>query len=571
MDYSVLVDSYEALASTSKRLEKTKIISELLKTCSDDDLEPLIMLVQGKVFPEWDDHKIGVSHSYVIKAMSKVSGVSEDKIKEEWKTIGDLGQVAENLMQNKGQATLFSTKLTIFEVLKDIKKLATEEGSGSMDRKTGIISNLLTNSDGKEAKYLVRMVLEDLRVGVSSGTLRDSIVWAYLYEVSEVVEDREEYNKIIKITDSAYHKCNDFAKIARLAKKGIEELKKVELKHGQAIKAMLAQKEKTVSDAFDKVGRPANLEYKLDGFRMQIHKQGDSIHLFTRRLDDVTKQFPDVVRAVKENVKGDCVLDSEAVGYDKKTGKYLVFQHISQRIRRKYGIKEMAEKLPVELNVFDIISYDNKSTIDLPLTSRMALIDDIITQEKKKIVVVTRLITSNEDEAKEFFDKSIKEGNEGLMFKKLSAPYSPGSRVGTMVKLKSAQDPLDLVVVGGEWGTGKRSGWITSLVLACYDPGSGEFLEIGKVGTGLKEKQEEGLTFEEVTEQLKDVIISEEGREIIISPKIVLEIECEEIQKSPTYSSGFALRFPRVKLLRTDRRPEDCTTIHQIEQIYVEQ
>lgn len=571
MDYSDLVKEYEALASTTKRLEKTEIISKLLKKTSDEDLEGVIMLLQGKIFSAGQDSKIGVSHSYVIKAISKVSGLSEDRIKDLWKSVGDLGQVAQDLMKNKGQATLFSKKLTIQEVLKDIRKLATEEGSGSVERKIGIISNLLTNSNGEEAKYLVRMILEDLRVGVSEGTLRDSIVWAFLYDASEGIADREAYNEIIQIVDSAYHLNNDFVETAILAKKGVEELKQVKLIFGKAIKVMLAQKEKTVQDAFAKVGKPAILEYKYDGFRMQVHKKNDQVVIFTRRLEDVTAQFPDVVNIIKSNVKGDCILDSEAVGYDKKTGNYLVFQNISQRIRRKYGINEMAEKLPVELNVFDILSKDGQVLMNNPLKERIELLNSVIVSEDKKIKIAERLITSKDSEAEKFYEKSISAGNEGLMFKKIDSIYQPGSRVGTMVKLKAVQDPLDLVVIGGEWGTGKRSGWITSLVLGCYDAEEDEYLEVGRVGTGLKEKQEEGLTFEEVTEQLKDSIIEEKGREVKIAPKIVIEIEYEEVQASPNYNSGYALRFPRVKTLRTDRRPEDATSLRQIEQLYREQ
>jgi len=301
---------------------------------------------------------------------------------------------------------------------------------------------------------------------------------------------------------------------------------------------------------------------------LQCHKQGKDIKLFTRRLDNVTNQFPDVVEHLKKNVKGDeFILDSEAVGFDPKTEKYLPFQKISQRIKRKYDIEEIAKKFPVELNVFDILYYNGKTLINEDFIERRKILEKIVSNKKKQIVVVRNSITDNEKDVEKFYKESLAAGNEGIMFKKLDAPYKPGARVGHMVKMKPIMDTLDLVVVGAEWGTGRRANWLSSFTLACQDD-DGNFIEIGKMGTGIKEKEEEGVSFEQLTNELKPLIISEKGREVKIKPKIILEVSYEEIQKSPTYSSGYALRFPRLVNIRLDRKASDASTLSMVEDYY---
>ncbi|MFQ5475259.1 MAG: ATP-dependent DNA ligase, partial [Candidatus Nanoarchaeia archaeon] len=384
-------------------------------------------------------------------------------------------------------------------------------------------------------------------------------------------DDREKYQERVDLVQRAYDMMTDFAKVAILAKeKGVAGLEKVELSVGRPLKVMLFQKARDMEDAFKTVGKLAAVEYKYDGFRVQIHKKGDKIKVFTRRLENATKQFPDVVKNVNDHVKGDeFVLDAEAVGYDPKTGKYLPFQSISQRIKRKYDIEDIAKKFPVEVNVFDILLYDGKDLISKPFLKRRKLIETIITPKEKQLVCSKQIITDSVEKAQEFYQAALDAGQEGVMLKNLKGIYKPGSRVGFGVKVKPVMESLDLVIVGAEWGEGKRSGWLTSLQLACYDPDTGGFLTIGKVGTGLKElEQEGGVTFGEVTALLRPHITQEDGREVVIKPELVIEINFEEIQKSPTYGSGYALRFPRVVRVRDDRRPEECSDIDFVEELY---
>ena len=264
------------------------------------------------------------------------------------------------------------------------------------------------------------------------------------------------------------------------------------------------------------------------------------------------------------------ILDSEVVGFNKKTTQYMAFQSISQRIKRKYNIKELASKFPVEVNVFDILFYNDKSLLKEEFHKRRALLGKIIDPVPRKIVLSRIMITDKEEEANKFYQKSLDAGNEGLMAKNLNAVYKPGSRVGFGVKIKPVMESLDLVIVGAEWGEGKRSGWLTSFVVACRDD-EGNLVEIGKVGTGIKELEEEGVTFNQLTEMLKKNIKSEKGKSAAVKPTIVIEVHYEEIQKSTKYSSGYALRFPRFVRLREDRHVEDISDLSLVKDLYVGQ
>ena len=635
MDYSILVDYYERLESTTKRLEKTYLLYKFLKLVPEEELESATLLVQGRVFPAWDYREIGVAAKLVIKAIAIATGYSTSVIEDKWRDLGDLGVVAEELIRKKKQVTLFSQSLTLKKVFDNLQKLASLEGEKSVDLKLRTIAELLTSAKAKEAKYIIRTILSELRVGIGEGTLRDAIAWAFFPKVVGIffkcphcgswipkstkcpecgkelslsfkteiqnfneentlrinsLEDiknkeikdydfilandertaREVYNFIIEKVQEAYDLLTDFSLVVKEASKGILALENISLEPGRPVKVMLAIKVKTIKEGFETVGKPAQLEFKYDGFRVHIHKKNNKIRIFTRRLEDVTHQFPDIIEAVK-NVNADSfIIDGEAVGINKKTGKYMPFQAISQRIKRKYNIREMASELPVEVKVFDILYYNGKSLLKTPFEERRSIIESIIKEEKGKIVLARKKITGDEEEAKKFFDESIRAGNEGLMFKNLKAPYKPGARVGYMVKYKQVMENLDLVIIGAEWGEGKRANWLSSYYIACKDENN-NLLEIGKVATGLKEKPEEGLSFEELTNMLKPLIIEEKGRLVRVKPQVVVEVAYEEIQKSPEYNSGFALRFPRIIRLRPDKPIEEISDIKRIKELYEEQ
>jgi len=582
MEYSHLTGLYEKLEATTKRLEKTKLLADFLKDCTPKEVDKILLLAQGLVFPRYDERKIGIASKLIIKALSIAAGLTSIEIEKSWKKTGDLGLTTEDLIKKKSQHTLFSQDLSVDKVFNNIQKLATIEGIGSTDVKLKIIAELLTSAKPREARYIVRTLLEDLRVGLGEGALRDAIAMAYFERHGGKLDlDSKDPSfgggsELAKIRDSiqeAYDVTNDYAIVAQLIMdEDVEKLANLKLDTQKPIKAMLAQKAKDVNEAFETVGRPAAIEYKYDGFRMIIGKNNDKITIHTRRLENVTNQFPEVARLIRENIKAEsCIIDGEAVGYDPKTKKYVAFQNISQRIKRKYDIEKMAKEIPIELNIFDIVYYNGKSMIKEPFIERRKAIEKIVKPKEFHIRLAEQTITGKDSEAEKFYKKSLNAGNEGVMFKNLNAIYKPGSRVGTWIKLKPIMETLDLVIVAAEWGEGKRAGWLTSFTLAVIDKDTDEFLEIGKFGTGIKEKEELGASFEQLTQLLKPNIISEKGKNTRIKPNLVVEISFEEIQKSPSYSSGYALRFPRLVRIREDRSPDEASSLEQVEKMYKEQ
>jgi len=576
MKYEVLVEVYARLEATTKRLEKTFILSEFLK--SADDLDKVLLLVQGRLFPNWDQRELGMASRLLLKAISTATGASLEKIEAVWKTTGDLGNVAAELTTKKSQATLFSQPLTVQKVFENLRKISEMEGAGTVDRKVQLVAELMTSAKPNESKYIIRTILGELRVGLGEGTIRDAIVWAFFADKAGVKydkttndltlseEERINYDKYVTLVQEALDVANDFADVARVAKeKGEPGLQNITLLPGKPVKVMLFQKAKNIADAFVTVGKPAAFEQKYDGFRLQIHRHNGRLTLYTRRLEDVTAQFPDVVKKIAKQVKGDnFIIDAEVVGINQKTKKYLPFQSISQRIKRKYDIQEIAEKFPVEVNVFDVLFYEGRSLLKTPFIERRNVMKKIITELKHELKMAEQVITDDDAVAEKFYKDSLEAGNEGVMAKNLQGIYKPGSRVGFGVKVKPTMDTLEVVIVGAEWGEGKRSSWLSSFVIAIRDPETNSFVEIGRVGTGIKEKVEEGVSFEQLTQLLQPLIIEEKGKEVKVRPEIVIEVDYEEIQKSPTYSSGFALRFPRLVKLRTDRSSEDINTVEDV-------
>lgn len=586
MDYIKLADIYEALEKTTKRLEKTYILSQFMKDIKKtSDIEPIINLLRGSPFPSWDERKIGVSDKLIIKALGLAAGASREKIENLWVKTGDFGETAFELIGNKKQTTLQSKTLSVNDVYKNLRALAELEGSGTVSKKIGLIAELLTSASALEAKFITRTVLEDLRTGVGDSTIRDSIVWHFWFDKLKLEYDRktneliikedakQEYDKYCEKVQASYDLTNDFAEVYKtIMESGIQGLDSVSLRPGKPMNVMLAIKLENEQQALDALGVPVLCDYKLDGFRVQIHKTDDKMLLFTRRLENVTNQFKELLPIIKSHIKGNSfIADAEIVGYDPKTSKYLPFQNISQRIKRKYDIEETAKKIPVEINVFDVMYLDGKSLINLPQKDRHTIVERIIKQENKKIVIPKSKLAYNAEEIHRFYKQSLEAGNEGIMIKSLSQRYISGRKVGGWIKLKPVLETLDLVITRAEWGTGKRANWLSSFTVACLSLDGSSFLEIGKVGTGIKEKTEEeaGVSFEELTELLKPLMLDKGAKEVRVKAAIVVEVNYEEIQESKEYSSGFALRFPRIIRLRdTEKSAKNINNIEDIKRIY---
>ena len=553
MNYREFVDVYEALSATTKRLEKMEILSQFLKKLAEKGESEWIYLLRGRVFAEHDPREFGFSTQLAIKAIGVSFGISIDKVVERFRKTGDLGNVASAFAEKRTQRSLLSSTLDVKKVFDNLRKLVEIEGKGAVEKKVGLVAELLSAATGREARYLIRTLLGDLRVGVADALLVDALAHAYF------ADDKEMRTRI----EESYDVANDFALVFEKAMGGKKDIGEVAIAPGRAIKAMLAVKVASIEEGFEVCGTPAALEYKYDGFRLLIHKKGKEINLFTRKLENVTKQFPDVVAAVRRNVKGESwILDSEAVGFEPSTGNYLPFEAISQRIKRKYDIEKLIENLPVEVNVFDVLYYEGKSVLQMPFAERRKIIEKIITPEKRVIRPAVQIITGDKKEAERFYQEALKVGEEGIMIKKIDAPYKQGRKVGYMAKLKPVVNDLDLVIVGAEYGTGKRGGWLTSYIVACRDGDA--FLEVGMVSSGLKEKEELGTSYDEMTSILKPIIVEEEGRSVKVKPRVVVSVTYQNIQRSPSYSSGYALRFPRITHYRPDRGVKDIATLDDI-------
>lgn len=551
MLYSKLANIYCELEKTSKTLEKTKILADFLKKVSEKELYIVVLLLRGKVAPDYEEFELGIGKKLIIKTIVQSTGASENQVNLAWRKIGDIGELTEKFCKIRKQTTLFSKKLTVDKLYTSLRSLPSITGEGAIDKKLAILKNLLLSAKPSSAKYVTRTILGELRIGVGNGVIRDAIASAFDKEAKEI--------------ERAYNVLTDFGEVAKLASEN--KLASAIVNINKPLRVMLYQKEENISKGFERVGKPAIIEYKYDGFRVVIHKNGEKIKLFTRRLDNITQRFPDIVKIARHHINAkQAILDTEVIGINKKTGKWLPFQAISQRIKRKYNITQMANELPVQINAFDLLYWNGKSLIDESLKARYAKLKKILNEQPGKIELAKQIITDNEKIAEKFYSAALKLGNEGVMMKKISAKYKPGSRVGVGVKIKPTMEPLDLVISGGEWGTGKRAGWISSFVISCRK--GDKFLRVGKVGTGFKEKEEMGVSFKKLTKLLKKDIISSEGREIKVKPKIIIEVAYEEIQQSPTYESGYALRFPRLLRMREDKSLSEVDDLNRINRLY---
>jgi DNA ligase-1 len=405
--------------------------------------------------------------------------------------------------------------------------------------------------------------LGELRVGVAEGLIRDAIVEAFLIKEGE--KKKEEMTELV---DYAWNILSDFGEVAKIAReKGAEGLKNVKIQVGRPIQVMLGLAAPSIEEVVKKFGKIV-AQYKYDGARCQIHKKGDKIWIFTRRLENVTQQFPDIVELSKEGLKAEeCIVEGEAIGIDKKTGYPLPFQVLSQRIHRKYDIEKMVKEIPIQVNLFDIVYLDGKMLLNKPLIEREKILKKILKEIPGKFQFAKEIITDDLKKLEEFYHEALNAKQEGLMLKVPTSRYVFGRHVETMYKIKPIMETLDLVVIGATWGEGARAKWLTSYLLACRDPDTGKFLSCGMMSTGLTEEQ-----YEEMTRLLKELIISEKGKEVIVKPQIVVEVGYQEIQKSPNYESGFALRFPRFIRLRVgDKGPEEADSIDRLKKLYESQ
>ena len=543
MRYSTLVQFYQRLESTPKKLEKRDILAELYRQCSEEELPKVVLLSMGTVFPS-GALELGIAGEMMKRVIARVSGTTDTQITKKYKETGDLGLTAEQFLKNRKQSTLGKRELSVEKVFENLRKLPEIGGAGSHEKKILLIAELLSSAEAAEAKYIVRTILSEMRIGVAAGIVRDAIGAAFGKDVKEV--------------ERVFDFVGDYGQIAVLAKNG---RLKGEIQIGKPVRVMLADRAPDLKEAMEEFEQSL-LEWKYDGFRVQVHKSGNEIKIFSRRMEDVTRQFPDIAALVKESVKAkETIVEGEALAVD-KSGKPRPFQELSRRIQRKYDIERMVKEIPVQVNLFDLIYLNGESWMDKPLRERWQQLAKTV-KETKNFRLADRLETKDYAEAKKFYKHALKMGQEGVIVKNLEARYQPGRRVGYWLKVKDILEPLDLVVVGAEWGEGKRARWLGSLILAAKK--GGKFAEAGRMASGLTEDQ-----MDQLTKQLKPLITGEEGKTVSLKPRIVVEVGYEEIQRSPKYESGYALRFPRLLRIRdpADKGPEDVNTVADMDKLF---
>ncbi len=545
--FSEFCSIIEKISST---LELTARISRFIKSIEDDnDLYNVILFLMGRIYPAWDEREIGVGIGLVYEALRISTGVSKEKIEELVKKTGDVGLAAEKIVKSKSQLALFEEELTIAKLREVFDTMSSLVGEGSQKRKVRLLADLYVSASPLEARYLTRLILGEMRLGVGEGIIRDSIARAWGIDAETV--------------ERAYMITNDYGRVAVVAKnqgkKGLEELK-IELH--TPVKMMLAQVTEGPSEAVREHGEVA-VEWKYDGSRVQVHWGNGKITIFSRRLENVTRALPELVDAIKRDVEEGVILDGEAVAV--KNGKPMPFQHILRRFRRKHEISKMVERIPIEVHFFDILYYKGEEVINKPLIERRKLLEKCI-NESDKIKIAKQVITRDVKVVESIYKDALNAGHEGVMIKNPRSPYIPGKRGKHWLKIKQVMETLDLAVIGGEWGEGKRSKLISSYELACKDPITGKLVPVGKVATGFTDEQ-----LEEFTELFKPIIEYEEGKKIVFQPKYVFEVAYQEIQKSPKYESGYALRFPRFIRLRDDKSIDEVDTIDRVAQLYESQ
>ncbi len=579
MLYEDIVEVYDKIARTTKRLEMTDHLVELFSKTDAEVIDKVTYLTQGKVYPDFEPYELGLAEKMVIKAISSASGLKESDVESIWKSKGDMGLVAEEAIRKKTQTTLLGmTELTVDKVYENLEKITKASGPKSQEFKMRYFADLLHNSKPVEAKYITRSVMGKMRLGVADMTMIDALAIAFAEK-----EHRDEIER-------AYNVCSDLGLVAKtLAEGGLKEVRKMHLKIGVPIRAMLAERLSTLEEILEKTGGKAAFEYKYDGLRLQAHVTKDKVKLFSRRLEDMTDQFPEFKEVLKENLQvKEAIVEGECVPVDINTGAFLPFQIVSHRRGRKYGLREAQEDYPVHLILFDCLYLDGKDLTNEPYEKRRKRMKKAI-KTSETIMYSEVLVTDDPEEAEQFFHKSIEEGSEGLIAKHLKSVYTAGSRGWNWIKYKKdykseMSDTVDLVVVGGFAGRGRRAGTYGALLMAAYDENEDRFKTICKLGSGFDDEMlvelpnrldplKLGSVHEKVDSKMK--------ADFWFEPSVMLEVLGAEITISPSHTAamgvkkekaGLAIRFPRFTgTWRDDKSPREATTVKELVAMYESQ
>ena len=580
MRYLTIADAYEKIEATTKRLEMTDLLVEVLKKTPKEIIDKVVYLTQGRIYPDFVDLEIGVAEKLAIKAIARASGLRESEIEEDLKTTGDIGETAQKFMAKKTQVTFFQQPLTVQKVYETLDKMAKTSGSGAVDLKMALLAGLLAAAIPKEAKYIARTVTGNLRLGIAVMTVLDALAIAY----GGGKEARE-------LIERAYNISSDLGRVAKnVAGKGLKGIRKFQVLVGEPIRPMLAERLSSPEEILEKLGGRCIAEYKYDGERIQIHKKGDEVVLFSRRLENISSQYPDAIGLIQKHAKvKNAILEAECVAVDTDTGEMKPFQELMHR-RRKYGVQKAMEEYPVSLFMFDALYVDGKDLTLEPYPVRRKALEEAI-KESERVNISKYLITSSAKELEKFFLEAIEDGCEGLVCKSIAedSVYQAGARGWFWIKYKrdyksEMKDTVDLVVVGAFHGRGKRAGTYGALLLAAYNPDKDVFETVTKCGTGFTDEDLAKLPKmmqKHIIQHKHPRVNSIIEADIWFEPVVVIEILGAEITLSPIHTcamdsvrkgSGLAIRFPRfTRNYRLDKAAEDATTVSEIVEMYQKQ
>jgi DNA ligase-1 len=577
LKYRDIAEAYEKIEATSKRLEMTDLLVDLLKKTPRDIIGKVAYLTQGKLYPDFVGIEIGVAEKLALKALARATGSRESVLNDDLRKTGDIGETGQKFIGSKKQVTFFQEALTVQKVYETLDKVAKTSGSGAVDSKMALLAGLLAAASPLEAKYILRTVTGNLRLGIADMTVLDALAIAY----GGGKEARE-------FIERAYNICSDLGRVAEtVVEKGLDGIKRFQVSVGEPIRPMLAERLSSPEEILEKLGGKCVAEYKYDGERLQAHKSGKEVTLFSRRVENISSQYPDAVRLFREYIKADeAILECECVAVDTDTGEMRPFQELMHR-RRKYGVDKAVEDYPVSLFMFDALFVDGKDLTLEPYPVRRRFLENVVTLGDR-VKVARSLITSDAGELEKFFLEAIEEGCEGLVCKSVAkdSAYQAGARGWLWIKYKQdykseMKDTVDLVVVGAFHGRGKRAGTYGALLLATYDAETDTFETVTKCGTGFTDEDLAKLPkmlSTHVVDHKHSRVDSLLEADVWFEPAFVLEVLGAEVTLSPIHTcalssvrkgSGLAIRFPRFTgKYRVDKAPEDATTSGEILEMY---
>ena len=576
MLFDTLVETYDKLDSTTKRLEMTDILTDLFKIADSENIDKIIYMTQGKIHPDWKgEPEIGMAEKMVKESLIRVTGLKKTKVESMIQNLGDIGLAAEEAMSKKTQSGFFSRQLSVIDIYNGLDNIARRSGTGSAKQKMDLLGSLLADSSPLGARYLSRMVEGKLRMGIGDMTILDALAQAFTGSKDKRPE-----------LERAYNLSSDLGAVAiTLVEQGLEGVLNFKIKAGAPIRVMAAQRLSDAEEIIEKLGGHCSAEYKLDGERFQIHKDGEVVNIFSRRLENITHMYPDAVKLTIERIKVEkAIIEGEAVAYNPDTGEDMPFQTLMKR-RRKHKIEEMMAKIPVRVYLFDCL-YDGEDLTLKPYPYRIERLD-AITDKTEDFKPVERLETSDPEELELFFQQSLDDGTEGLIVKSTAneSIYRAGARSWLWVKLKRSyqsmmQDHVDLAVVGAFFGRGRRAGSYGALLVAAYDPSDDKYKTVCKVGTGFTDENLEGMQGRldpyrsDVKPSNVDSLLD---AEVWFDPVVVMEVLGDEITASPLHlaaldeirkGAGLAIRFPRFTRWREDKSADEVTRVGEILAMY---